>query len=805
MSFERPLPIQPIDEALSPLRRALAAGSTGPWLADIVRPRLAAIPVEHIPGAVAELLEALKGQLDGLQEPERRAGLWSDLCRLDALLGLPSDVVLRPAGRKLDPGAGTSFPAGGPAEPETSPSGTLDLGTEARLDALGLPAGWVEAFGAAGAETVGDLLWVPPVSAEPLGVVHAAGRLPAEGTAAVGGKVVARGTVLRPGGRRAMRVLLQGAGPTRADVAAEGAAEIDLLRSMLPVGGRAVLAGVCERDRLRDAWVVGDEPKATARRVRWGLPGVPDPAMRGALQRAAGRLGAVVDPIPAEIVAGMDVVSAQECWAGAARGETTTRDRLAAEELLLAQLGLSWARFAPGRERGIAHAVASALPARVFEDLGLDVPLDVAVVIEQIRRDLRRPGPMRRVLVGPAGSGKRRAALWSLLSVLEGKAQVAVLCSDPGVAEEMFAAIEPALREADVACRLVAGPPTQPLRDALKRGEPTVLFGPPDIVDGGVEWRRLGLVVSFETRAGGESFRKLGAAKGPRPDLLIVADAPPTVPDVLGVLGDHDISLLAESVTAPRVRVYSDAGRSVAVGEVAEVLAARRRAVLVLPQAEGRDVFSRRDAADVVAALQAELFPGRSLGLYHGAMSRDERATARRDLSLGRYDVLVATSLIEEGGPIDGVGAVMIEQADRVDPVRIERLRGWLRGGVEARLICVVGDPADLPGLEGCASGTTVSARVPSPVHTPEGPVPTLRWSVDASLERVARIRALATRWLGEDPGLRKTPDLARALRARWADLWPTDDDEEGSFPCPVTEVGLSAGGKRRRKRRRRG
>jgi ATP-dependent DNA helicase RecG len=618
----------------------------------------------------------------------------------------------------------------------------------------------------------------------------------------VGGRVVARGTVHHADGRQSLRVLLQGAGPTRAEVPVDGLPEVDLLRSMLVCGNRAVLAGRADAGVLRDAWLVGDEPKAAARRVRWGIPGLPDLAVRTALQKAAGRLGAVADALPATVVSALAVPSAAEAWAGAAVADGATRERLEAEELLHAQLGLCWARFAPGRERGISHTVGSSLPARVFDAMGLDHSVAVATAAERIRRDLRRSAPMRRVLVGSPGSGPWRTALWSLLSVVESKAQAVVLSDDFALMEEMFAAFEEALRDADVACRLVGGPPTTGVRGALKRGEIGVVFGTADLLDPALEWRRLGLVVSIERSPSGASARQVASLRAPRPDLLVLAGSAPTPAQALGLLGDHDFTILPEPESNPRVRVYADAGRAAAVGEVAEVLAARRRAVMIIPQVEGRDVFGRREAHEMAAALQAELFPGRRMGLYHGAMSREERASARRDLAQGRVDLLLATSLVEEGGPIDGVGAVLVEQADRIDPARLERIRR-LASRPESRLVFVVGDAAELRSFEARVSSPTFEGRVP-PSDEAGGTPPVLRWNRSASLARIAFVRDIATRLLADDPGLRRAPDLARTLRSRWGDLWPADEDDDKGFPCPVTEVGSAGSGRRRRKRRRR-
>ncbi len=804
MSFERGLPFQQIEEVLAPLRRGLHARQGVVWLPAIIRPKLAAIVREDVPEPVGALLDEIDAGLAGALDADGLANTWASLCRLDALLGLPGRTTVQARVRRLDAG-GDLLVASKPADGVVSSnSGVLDLGIEARIDALDLPAMWTEALLSAGVECVGDLVWCPLASADALGPIFGAGKTPTTGLVAVGGRVVSRAVAVDAQGNQRIRVVLQGAGPTAAWIAASGASEIDLLRALLLPGNRAVLAGTATERGLIDAWVVGDEPKATARAVHWGLQGVPDQVMRTALQRATGRLGFIKDALPESAIRALSVCSTQEAWAGAARGEAATQRRLAQEELLLSQLGLLWARRLPGRERGIPHALASSMATRVFDELGLQLSDPVALVLEAVKRDLRRPQPMRRILFGAAGAGQSRVALWAMLAVAESRAQVAVVAEDFRLVEEHFAPLEDLAQEVGLTLRLVPGAPTGAVREAMKRGELSVVFGTPALLDASVEWRRLGLVVSLERRAHGE-IAKLLVSRSPRPDLLVLAGAPPGFAEANGWLRDCDLSPFPEPEVQLRVRVYNEVERSAAVGEIAEVLASGGRAIVIFPMVDGKDVFDRREAAAVLATLQEDLFPGRRLALYHGAMSRDERLAARRDLALGRIDILLSTTLIEEGPPIPGVRAVLIEQADRFDPVRLERLRRVVGASSEGRLVCVVGDSGDQAQLEAWVSALDVAGRVGPTGEVVTGPLPTLRWWQDPpSLQTLAWVRGVASEILADDPGLRRSPDLARALRARWADLWPGDEDEEGAFVCPISDVGAAGGSRKRRKRRRR-
>jgi ATP-dependent DNA helicase RecG len=684
------------------------------------------------------------------------------------------------------------------------------------LAALGLDPALLAAFAEEGVETVADLLLLPPIDEEVLRPVHGAGRDIPAGRVAVGGRVRRRWTVFAPG-RVRTEVWLQGAGPLRAVWRTPVATSA--IEALVP-GHRVVLVGDLEvsgaESVLFDA-EPGSADGQTVRLARYGVEGVDDRAVRQCVARVLPEIDRIRDPLTREVIERTGLPSLDEALRdlhtlGSAR--PAARRRLAFDEALLVQLGLAAPRFQATRERGIAHGVLHGLASRTcqFGEFSLNDAQQLA--LEDIKRDLKHPAPMLRVVTGEAGAGKGIVAMLSAIMVAESKSQVLYVTPDAVSAELRYLFAEPSLREVGLVGRLVVGDPPRAQRDAIRRGEVHVIFGSCDLLERDLEFRRLGLVIGEESLTFGRVPARIAMMRAPRPDLLVLSSTPVPSAVLLSAYGDHDLSVIDPPVTRarPAGTVFTDERRKEAYREAAERLQIGRQAWVLFPMLQGgMDALDVREARRVVEALESEAFQGRRVALFHGAMTRDERWRAYDDFRHRRSDVLVATAPIEDGPPIPSATVAVIEQADRMGWHRLQRIRGHLAAaGAEAHCAYVLGQLPDAEGarqVEMVASGVDgwaigeqeqrdrgleemLAREVPSAAR--------LRW-LDPSSDRDLLIwaREEAHRMLEEDPGLRRNDhvDVARALRDRWEDLL--------SIPYPLTDATGAPPRKRRRRRKR--
>lgn len=873
---EPAVPVIELDRALAPIRRLAAwasadpatRGSAVPYVEATVARWVGTALALPLPEPLAEVIEAQREAVEGYDaadadgRAERLASLYQAVARADALLGLPLDDVRirRPKKPRLpdwrveevdeaEEGDGSTEGAdaaadgeddsgrsrkrsrgrsrrrsGGKPEVAPPPPPLWNGKVSEKLENLPMPEDLRAALAAQEIHTVGDLLFLRPLSTERLKPVHGAGRkLPdGEERAAIGGRVLRRWTVLRPDATREVRVRLKGAGvidlvwaPDAPELAASGGIEAWTPGERVIVVGRPETTDgttvLCDAER---AW---DDGAGGVRLRGYQVDGVDDVALRGWIGRLLPLVGNLRDLLPGAELSRHDLEPIRNLLVELHhKNEERARRRMAFDEALLVQIGLSVHRYKRSRDRGLQLAPMHSLITRLAATNGLELDDEQQLVFEDIKRDLRLRTPMRRVLAGPVGSGRGRIALLTMVAVAEGKVQVLVIGPDPQEAEARYLFSALTLREGGLVARLIEGEPTKAERDAIGRGEIHVVFGTRELLTAGLDFRRLGLVVAEERESVGFASKAIADMKSPRPHLLAMPAVPVGPRLALTAFADHDISTLEHGAPVPKVTLFPTADRSVVYGRAAEVVGDGGQVVVVFPQVKGADALDLREAWRLVRALESDAFGKARMGLFHGAMSREDRLQAYEDFENRRLDVLVATAPIEGAPPAGRARAMVLEQAERFSPHRLARLRGYLapdHGDPVVWCVCA-GDPAEVASkltalTEGPRSGPT-----PDELARDDAPeLPELTWlDLDRDAERIWEARAAAHRILRSDARLRSgwTLEVGRALRDRWSAFYGDGGPSlELEAPPKRTETSESGGqggrkGSRRRRRRRR-
>lgn len=877
--YER-LPLRELDRALAPIRRAVQSaldrGAASPYLATLLAPhadRAASLPLPGQLGADVAELRDLVALLPAAGAPASVAPAWADvlarLSRIDALAGLPMPFRPRPVPkvRQVDvpevaeapAGAPPAAPAARPAPgapptapgpmPEAAPSGIRPAGDPGEDDedeeddgpveftgdlsaplAEVVPAelqALIPALQALGFETVRDLAWCRPSRVERLAPLHGAGRDLPFGRVAVGGRLYAAHRVLRPDGVADEGALLVGAGPLRIRWAA-GAAPPGL-RS----GTKVTVAGTRAEGSadLRDAELAEvDGPAALL--PSWDLEGVSDRALRLLHRALAPGYAQVRDPLGPDAPKRRGLLPLGEALVSAllAGAEAGAR-RLAFDEALLVQLAPVLVRSArdPGTDRGIGHPLLHGLASRLGQTQDLVLDDAAQAILEDLKRDVRRNVPSRRVLTSEVGGGKGRLALLAAVMVAESKNQVLVVGADATDAEQRFLLAEPLLKEAGLVARLLSAAPTPGQREGLRRGEIHVAFAPPEVLGEGIVaaasgegaglgFRRLGLLIAFERDRYGVASAAHARMPSPRPHLLAVPLVPVGVRVLTTAYADHQVSVRVDPSRRPAtIALYGAEERLQAYVRLREVVDGGDQGIVVFPTVDDTDALDIPDALRLVRALEGDALRGVRVGLLHGAMPAHERARLVDDLLHRRLHVLVSTTRVEDLPTAPGASMVVVEQADRMEQWRLHRVIGWMsRAARPSTAILVVGENAEPES----------ASRIDRVVSAPNGfqltealvrlrgversvapgcaPPPSWRWvDPDAHLGLVLAAREEAWRLLRAEPALRRggPGELGAWLRRRWADLWPGAGDE---WACPVRDEPASAEPRKKRRRRRR-
>lgn len=703
-----------------------------------------------------------------------------------------------------------------PEVPETSraPQGLAEV-MGAPLSALGLPAEILAALDAAGLCVLADVLMNPPVSFDRPSVLDPSDPEIRGETGLIRGRIQTSCVRFRHGQRWTELGL-------RVDETTVTCRYSDGLpprasswRPGQEVGVVGRLEEEGERLLMLDGEPLGMDGRGSGLIPCYGVEGVSDVALRDLVAMALHRvMGGLKDPLSDELVARHRLLALDEALRDGhfpANASFRGRHRMAFEELLALQIGLSRRLGRGAGDRGFAHRILHSGVGNLMVQLGVTLDDEQELAFAEIRRDLLRPVPMVRVLEGDVGTRKGLVALLSAVIVAENRAQVAVVSHDAAAAERQFLFAEPLLRAIGVRALYVGDTVSHAGADAIRRGEATVVYGTPRIVTGEVEWRRLGLVVALEHSELGIMLTGHLDARGPRPDLLVVSAAPVPASLLLSAYGPFDVSTVRRKDGQPvAVNVYSSAEREAAYELVREAVGAGRPALVVFPTRDGRDLLSREDATRVAEALRRDFLPEARVVVFSAEMTREERARVFDDLQHRRVDVLVSTTPIEDGPPVPTCSVVVVEQADHFDLARLHRLRGYASFGRRSGQCLLVLSDAPSPegerrarrlATEGARMefadediGAPGGLRVTAAAAAIEGPV--TQWAEfprDRGLLLEARAEAMSL--LREDSALRTHGGLRRLIQERWPELLGE---------APVGQSSADAGRNRRRKRRRR-
>ncbi len=731
----------------------------------------------------------------------------------------PPPLRLRPPPEPAPPAA----PAGGFGHPE---------GTGRRLaDLPGIDPALVEGLANQDIDTIADLLLTAPSALERPPRVSLSP--PSEGAVLVRGALGWRRILLSPGHRRVELLLSLKDGQT---LRCRWLGDEPRGWSDWTAGTVLALVGELGEDDdgpvLYNAEPVGIDGRGSGLLASYGLEGVDDRALRSLIARCLSEeLGHLEDWLPAGILEEQRLLPLDEALRDAhfpANGDGRGRVRLAYEELLTIQLGIAWRAGRGTGERGFAHKILHRGVGQLDSQHSITLNDGQEQAFNEIRRDLLRPRPMARLLQGDVGAGKGLVALMSAVMVAEAGGQVVIVAPDALAAERRFLHAEALLRSLGVVPLLVAGAPDHAAADALRRGEAHVVFGTGALLDPRIEWKRLGLVIAEERGPYGTVQRATLEGRSPRPDLLVVTRSPIPTSLVFTVFGDFDVSVvLAEGRLRTLCAVHPATERSAAYAHARNAVKAGRQAFVVFPVRDGRDLLGREDALRMAKALQADVLQGARVGVYSSEMPREERTRAFDDFHHRRIDVLVCTTFIEDAPAVANASVMVVEYADLHNLVRLHRLRGHVdAGNLPGHCDFVLSDDPSAEGLR--VVEQVVSERDGFRLAEVDleirgnvallgdraDEVPDLHWAEPArDRQLLLRARAEAFRLLGEDPGLRRSKTLQRAVLQRWGDWLDrhiAPDESRRATPAdgrkadPTAVAAADSAGRRRRRRRRR-
>ncbi len=497
------------------------------------------------------------------------------------------------------------------------------------------------------------------------------------------------------------------------------------LKDVLKQGTRVVLFGAVERDSYGSRQLVMMSPQYEVFEEDGEAAGIHTgrmvpvyeklgPLTGKALRRVLFQLSSQVpdtleDPLPPEIRQRLGIVGRADALR---RVHVPTADddidalnrfrspghlRLILEELFLFQLGLARRRSGLRRERkGTAFAITDATRELVKKILPFPLTAAQKRVLREIADDMRSPHPMNRLIQGDVGSGKTIVALLAMAVALEDGYQAAFMAPTEILAEQHFLTFRRLLaRTAYRPCLLTAsvkGKERKAALQALASGEARIAVGTHALIQGGVEFHRLGLAVVDEQHRFGVLQRDDLRKKGYDVDVLVMTATPIPRTLALTAYGDLDVSLVDEKPpgrTPIETRQRTQADRREVLDVTRRAVGEGRQVYVVYPLIEESEKLEDVRAATEAAREWQEALPEVRVGLLHGRLKPSEKDEVMGGFARGEIQVLVSTTVVEVGVDVPNATTMVIEHAERFGLAQLHQLRGRV-GRSSHRSTCVL-------------------------------------------------------------------------------------------------------------------
>ena len=301
-----------------------------------------------------------------------------------------------------------------------------------------------------------------------------------------------------------------------------------------------------------------------------------------------------------------------------------------------------------------------------------DTP-DQQSATEAVKRDMEDRSPMDRLVCGDVGFGKTEIAIRAAFKAVSDSKQVVVLVPTTILALQHYKTFESRLKDfpctMEYVSRLRSAKEIKDIRERLKDGRIDILIGTHKILGKDFEFKDLGLLVIDEEQKFGVSAKEKLRQMKMSVDTLTLTATP--IPRTLqfSLLGARDLSIIS---TPPpnRIPVQTE----IILFDEEEI-----RSIINYELGRGGQVFFLHNKIEELPAIEDilhRLVPDMSICSVHGQMEPKILENKMLDFMQGDYDMLLCTTLIENGLDIPNANTIIINQAQNFGLSDLHQLRG---------------------------------------------------------------------------------------------------------------------------------
>ena len=323
--------------------------------------------------------------------------------------------------------------------------------------------------------------------------------------------------------------------------------------------------------------------------------------------------------------------------------------------------------------RGFAFSADSYLQEELESSFMYEDTPDQETATKSVKRDMEDTSPMDRLICGDVGFGKTEIAIRAAFKAVADGKQVAVLVPTTILALQHFTTFSARLKDfpcsVDYVSRLRTAKEISDIKKRLSEGRLDIVIGTHKMLGKGFEFKDLGLLVIDEEQKFGVAAKERLRQLKSTVDTLTLTATP--IPRTLqfSLLGARDLSIIN---TPPPNRIPTQT-------EIILFNEAEIKSIINYELARGGQIFFLHNKVEELPSIYEilhRLVPDMKICVAHGQMESRELENRMLDFIKGDYDMLLCTTIIENGLDIPNANTIIINQAQNIGLSDLHQLRG---------------------------------------------------------------------------------------------------------------------------------
>jgi len=373
-------------------------------------------------------------------------------------------------------------------------------------------------------------------------------------------------------------------------------------------------------------------------------------------------------------------------------------NRLRYEELFEFMFKINYLKFKRKKENiGIKRDVDIKKLDSVIKSLPFELTEDQLKTTYDIVEDLSSEKQMNRIIQGDVGSGKTIVSFLAIYYNFLSGYQSALMAPTEILAIQHYNNLKELKFAKNLRIELLVGKlkkkEKEDIYKAIENKEVDVVIGTHAIIQEGLKYHNLGLVITDEQHRFGVNQRANLRNKGNYPDVLYMSATPIPRTYALTIYGDMDISSI-KKMPKGRKPVETIIKSAAEIKDVLEMmykeLVNNHQIYVISPLIEESDNSDLNDVEKIESNMKKAFGSKFNVGVMHGKMKSAEKELIMQEFKQKKIDILVSTTVIEVGVDVENATMIVIFDADRFGLSTLHQLRGRVgRSSLESKCILI--------------------------------------------------------------------------------------------------------------------